>query len=108
MSDETHPIVSLVFESNRHRLEHNIEKYLESRDLSFKSHDSHGLYYEVWVNDKWYMFDPTPEDERGKIPEGLLVVRDRTHHYNCATRLGAVMLYEDGAFDEIDELICIK
>lgn len=103
MSD--HPVVSLIFESNWHRLVHDIEKYCESRGLQFKRHTGHGLYYDVYKAGRKFMFDPTPEDKPQSNQPGYLVVRDESHHWRSPTRRGAVHLYEDGAFEEIDALL---
>ena len=107
MAEEVHPVVSLIFETNWHRLVHNIEKYAESRGLRFKRHTGHGLYYDVYRNGVKFMFDPTPEDKPRSDEPGYLVIRDSSSHYANPTRVGAVQLYEDDAFEKIDSLLGI-
>lgn len=69
---------------------------VEELGLSYRTHDSHGFYMDVWVGNRKLMVDPTPEtvwsrDDRKLVKRykrGMVIVRDLSmHHYDSPTQL---------------------
>lgn len=83
-----------------------MEEYMTSRGLMCGSHDSHGLYYDVFAGHQKFMFDLSPDDEPRPRPIGLLVVRDRYYSWDNPTKpLGRAVIFDGDAFDRIDKII---
>jgi len=78
-------------------LSQSVYDYCASRRLRYEEHDSHGTYFDVWIVGQKFMFDCSPEDQPRPYPNGLVVVRNSTHHYDNPTRVGAAnMLTAEG------------
>ncbi len=70
-----------------------IEEIVKDLGVQYETHDSHGFYIEFWVGKVWYMLDPTPETQYKDglcvktYPDGMIMVRDSSHHYSKPTQL---------------------
>lgn len=88
-----------------------MKAYFDSRRLDdYEEHGSHGLYYDVIVNGRKYMFDLSPEDcPRAEREPGFLVIRDPyKHSWESPARIGAVNIFDEGAEAKIDGIIGIR
>lgn len=90
------------------RLSTAIYDWCADRQLRCEEHDSHGLYFDVWIGMRKFMFDCSPEDEPSsyqKQDPGRVVIRDNTHHYNKPTRVATVNFLTGKGLVELDNLL---
>ncbi len=81
-----------------------IYDWCASRAVRCKEHNSHGLYFDVWVGTKQIMFDCSPEDishelRRGK---GIVVVRDASHGWDNMRIYGTINMLDNDAGRTLD------
>lgn len=82
-----------------------LKDYFKSRGIPHEEHNSHGLYYDVWVGGLMFMFDLSPEDEPRPYDPGTLVVRPAAHNYTVPRRLGRLgplNVFDEGVFEKLD------
>lgn len=90
------------------KVANTVYDYCSQRGIQCKEHNSHGLYFDVWAAGQKFMFDCSPEDEKRPYPDGLVVIRDESHHYERPTRVGAVNILTEGGQVLLDTLLGVQ
>ena len=89
-------------------LSRTIYDYCATRQIRCEEHNSHGLYFDTWVNGKKFMIDASPEDQKRPYAIGLIVVRDGTHHYSSPTRVGSVNMFAPEGQAMLDDILGVQ